>query len=155
MANAPLRLWTSGTAPQDDGLTAYGSPPITTVSPGGSVERQQRRLSRRVEILAYPARYAGATGSTDATSAEGWASAGTSGAQFAPLEPFSAAERRENSRAKVLRRRRTGLGTNSPASATITADRWLAADVRLPSEHSTEARRLAHVCFGVRLRRCW
>ncbi len=33
IARAPFRLWTNSTAPQDDGVTAYGSPPLFDAPP--------------------------------------------------------------------------------------------------------------------------
>ncbi len=86
-AAAPFRLWTSGAAPVDDGVTAYGNPRLTDSTPtpgvrsipigGTGVQGEQR----------VPAHFADVVKTQESGGA---ASAVTTpvGPQFAPLEPF-------------------------------------------------------------------
>jgi hypothetical protein len=97
-SRAPFRLWTSGTTPQDDGMTAYGTPQVAAlpmianeapVTPSrlpaasGSGGAVVNPAAPRV-----PAQYTTATLPDGSISEGGWSSAQTTGPQMAPLEPY-------------------------------------------------------------------
>jgi hypothetical protein len=81
VTRAPFRLWTSGMSQQDDGLTAYGTPQVSTLSPSAAAAPPPvNQPDSRV-----PAQYAGLTNRPADSST--WTSTAT-GPQFSPLEPF-------------------------------------------------------------------
>ena len=55
-SRAPFQLWTSATAPKDDGVTAYGSPQLFAAPPALATRTEPASTAPRVE-----ARYAGIT----------------------------------------------------------------------------------------------
>jgi hypothetical protein len=96
IANAPFRLWTSGTAPQDDGLTAYGSPQVSAAPPHPLSQNPPTAAAPVSGDARVPAHYAGAVRTNDSPTAEGWTSSSTAGPQFATLEPYRQTASAEN-----------------------------------------------------------
>jgi hypothetical protein len=85
VATAPFRLWTGGAVQQDDGMTAYGSPPLVDApplvansAPNREQPRQELRVEARYTAIKRPA--------DDATNSV--AVAEHSHPQFATLEPY-------------------------------------------------------------------
>ncbi len=79
---APFQLWTNGTAPQDDGVTSYGSPQLFAAPPVSAARSDSNREEHRVE-----ATYAGITKSSSEP-VNGVVPSTQSRPQFATLEPY-------------------------------------------------------------------
>jgi hypothetical protein len=87
ISRAPFQLWTSGPSPQDDGLTAFGNPQMSKLPTAGSVAIAPTNSAPIESASRVPAHYANASKPDAATTSSGWSS-GSSGPQFAPLEPY-------------------------------------------------------------------
>jgi hypothetical protein len=87
MASAPFRLWTSGTTPQDDGLTAYGNPKMMAAPQFTMGGMQGPAFEAAASDARVPASYAGIVKGADGF-ALGAPSATQTPPPFAPLEPF-------------------------------------------------------------------
>jgi hypothetical protein len=87
MASAPFRLWTSGTTPQDDGLTAYGNPKVSAAPQFTNGGAQSPAVGPAASVQRVPASYAGITKGADSFAVAA-PSAVQIAPQFAPLEPF-------------------------------------------------------------------
>jgi len=105
---APFQLWTNGTAPKDDGVTAYGTPQFSAAPPLASVAHAEpKRDEPRVE-----ARYAGIERPpTDFVSAG--VPTTPSRPQFATLEPY----------------RETSTGPPVASAASVPSSKPIARDV--------------------------
>jgi hypothetical protein len=81
-SRAPFQLWTTATAVKDDGVTAYGSPPLFAAPQASVARTEPTHNEQRVE-----ARYAGIT-KAPSDLMSGTVSTASSRPQFATLEPY-------------------------------------------------------------------
>jgi hypothetical protein len=82
IGRAPFRLWTGGSAQHDDGVTAYGTPPLFDGPLSTLASSERRREEPRIE-----ARFAAVANPT-ADSANNAVPANANRPQFATLEPY-------------------------------------------------------------------
>ena len=99
IARAPFRVWTSGSVPQDDGVTAYGSPPLFDAPSTSNARTDSNNQVPRTE-----ARYAGIAKSSP-ESENGLIPVAPSRPQFSSLEPY-----REPSTERSVARRHRCVG---------------------------------------------